>query len=197
MQHIGSLLLAFATLTAAVPGLAPASVRSAKSSHVRRADTSSFQIYAYGTGIGGLALFTAGGDAYFGDYTQFNDSNAAPVIFTPEEDDTETWLGAPNTTAVTTAPTWSNLTFTIPTADSGVHNVAFLNSSDSTTGRKTSGFSFYGNFVLVEAEDGSFESWWYATATDIDGIYNLKWNETGDDTDDKIILNLRRTAPSN
>ncbi|EXF85183.1 hypothetical protein CABS01_11601 [Colletotrichum abscissum] len=197
MQHIGSLLLAFATLTAAVPGLAPASVRSAKSSHVRRADTSSFQIYAYGTGIGGLALFTAGGDAYFGDYTQFNDSNAAPVIFTPEEDDTETWLGAPNTTAVTTAPTWSNLTFTIPTADSGVHNVAFLNSSASTTGRKTSGFSFYGNFVLVEAEDGSFESWWYATATDIDGIYNLRWNETGDDTDDKIILNLRRTAPSN
>ncbi|KAI3529035.1 hypothetical protein CSPX01_15829 [Colletotrichum filicis] len=197
MQHIGSLLLAFATLTAAVPGLAPASVRSAKSSHVRRADTSSFQIYAYGTGIGGLALFTAGGDAYFGDYTQFNDSNAAPVIFTPEEDDTETWLGAPNTTAVTTTPTWSNLTFTIPTADSGVHNVAFLNSSASTTGRKTSGFSFYGNFVLVEAEDGSFESWWYATATDIDGIYNLRWNETGDDTDDKIILNLRRTAPSN
>ncbi|KAK1541121.1 hypothetical protein CPAR01_07110 [Colletotrichum paranaense] len=197
MQHIGSLLLAFATLTAAVPGIAPASVRSAKSSHVRRADTSSFQIYAYGTGIGGLALFTAGGDAYFGDYTQFNDSNAAPVIFTPEEDDTETWLGAPNTTAVTTAPTWSNLTFTIPTADSGVHNVAFLNSSASTTGRKTSGFSFYGNFVLVEAEDGSFESWWYATATDIDGIYNLRWNETGDDTDDKIILNLRRTAPSN
>ncbi|KXH45660.1 hypothetical protein CSIM01_09729 [Colletotrichum simmondsii] len=219
MQHIGSLLLAFATLTAAVPGLAPASVRSAKSSHVRRADTSSFQIYAYGTGIGGLALFTAGGDAYFGDYTQFNDSNAAPVIckyrqphfpflatagltgrsmtVTPDEDDTETWLGAPNTTAVTTAPTWSNLTFTIPTADSGVHNVAFLNSSASTTGRKTSGFSFYGNFVLVEAEDGSFESWWYATATDIDGIYNLRWNETGDDTDDKIILNLRRTAPSN
>ncbi|KXH51529.1 hypothetical protein CNYM01_07681 [Colletotrichum nymphaeae SA-01] len=197
MQHIGSLLLAFATLTAAVPGLAPASVRSAKSSHVRRADTSSFQIYAYGTGIGGLALFTAGGDAYFGDYTQFNDSNAAPVIFTPDEDDTETWLGAPNTTAVTTAPTWSNPTFTIPTADSGVHNVAFLNSSASTTGRKTSGFSFYGNFVLVEAEDGSFESWWYATATDIDGIYNLRWNETGDDTDDKIILNLRRTAPSN
>ncbi|KAK1703660.1 hypothetical protein CaCOL14_001963 [Colletotrichum acutatum] len=197
MQHIGSLLLALATLTAAVPGIAPASVRTAKSSHVRRADTSSFQIYAYGTGIGGLALFTAGGDAYFGDYTQFNDSNAAPVIFTPEEDDTETWLGAPNTTAVTTAPTWSNLTFTIPTADSGVHNVAFLNSSAPTTGRKTSGFSFYGNFVLVEAEDGSFESWWYATATDIDGIYNLRWNETGDDTDDKIILNLRRTAPSN
>lgn len=64
MQHIGSLLLAFATLTAAVPGLAPASVRSAKSSHVRRADTSSFQIYAYGTGIGGLALFTAGGKLF-------------------------------------------------------------------------------------------------------------------------------------
>lgn len=119
------------------------------------------------------------------------------MTVTPDEDDTETWLGAPNTTAVTTAPTWSNLTFTIPTADSGVHNVAFLNSSASTTGRKTSGFSFYGNFVLVEAEDGSFESWWYATATDIDGIYNLRWNETGDDTDDKIILNLRRTAPSN
>lgn len=60
MQHIGSLILAFASLTAAVPGLAPASVRSAKSAHVRR-DTSSFQIYAYGSGIGGLALFTAGG----------------------------------------------------------------------------------------------------------------------------------------
>ncbi|KAF3809611.1 hypothetical protein GCG54_00012898 [Colletotrichum gloeosporioides] len=196
MQHIGSLILAFASLTAAVPGLAPASVRSAKSAHVRR-DTSSFQIYAYGSGIGGLALFTAGGDAYFGDYTQFNDSNAAPVIFTPQTDDEETWIGAPNTSAVTTTPTWSNLTFTIPSSDSDVHNVAFLESNSSSTGRQTSGFAFYGNFVLVEADDGSYESLWYATATETDGIYNLRWNETGDDTDDKIILNLRRTAPSN
>ncbi|KAK1854683.1 hypothetical protein CCHR01_02724 [Colletotrichum chrysophilum] len=137
------------------------------------------------------------GDAYFGDYTQFNDSNAAPVIFTPQTDDEETWIGAPNTTAVTTTPTWSNLTFTIPSSDSDVHNVAFLESNSSSTGRQTSGFAFYGNFVLVEADDGSYESLWYATATETDGIYNLRWNETGDDTDDKIILNLRRTAPSN
>ncbi|KAF9876782.1 hypothetical protein CkaCkLH20_05628 [Colletotrichum karsti] len=191
MQHIGAFTLAFAAIAAAAPGLAP-------SSHVRRADTNSFQVYAYGTGLGGLEMFTAGGDAYFGDYTQFNDSNAAPVIFTPQDGDDSVWIGAPNTTALATTPEWSNVTFTVPGTSSSDHNVAFFDSNSTTTGRQTSGFVFYGNFILVQnPDDSSLESLWYATASDIDGIYNLKWNQTGDDTDGKILLNLRRTPPSN
>ncbi|GJC85537.1 hypothetical protein ColLi_08375 [Colletotrichum liriopes] len=113
------------------------------------------------------------GDAYFGDHTKFNDSNAAPVICT-----------------------WSNLTFSVPAEGTSDHDVGFVG-SNSTSDRQTSGFMFYGTFIFVESSSGAMESLWYATPSSIDGIYSLKWNETGDSSTDKIILTLKKTPPSN
>ncbi|KAL0938061.1 uncharacterized protein CTRU02_207792 [Colletotrichum truncatum] len=186
MQPIGTVLLSLAALAVAAP------------SDSRRAVDNSgpFQIYAYGTGIGGLSMFSSGGDAFFGDHTKLNDSNAAPVVFTPT--DNNVWLGAPNTTEFggnETIPTWSNLTFSVPSIGSSAHNVGFSNSS--TSDRQTSGFIFYGTFIFVEATGGGMESLWYATPSSVDGVYSLKWNQTGDSTSDKIVLTLKKTPPSN
>ncbi|EQB44174.1 hypothetical protein CGLO_17114 [Colletotrichum gloeosporioides Cg-14] len=189
MQPVASVLLSLAALAAA----APSSERRA----VAADNSSPFQVYAYGTGIGGLAMFSSGGDAYFGDHTKLNDTQAAPVIFTPN--DNNTWTGAPNTTAIgnsTTPPTWSNLPFSIPSETSGSHDVGFSNSS--STDRQTSGFTFYGTFIFVDSTSGGgMESLWYATPSSVDGIYNLKWNQTGDDSANKITLTLKKTPPSN
>ncbi|KAK7440676.1 hypothetical protein Landi51_10477 [Colletotrichum acutatum] len=189
MHSFGTILLSFAALAVAAPS-EPRAVASD--------NTSPFQVYAYGEGIGGLSMFSAGGsDAYFGDHTKFNDSNAAPVIFTPT--DNNGWLGAPNTTALnsTSPPTWSNLTFSIPAEGSSDHDVGFLSSNSSSSDRQTSGFVFYGSFIFVEASSGGMESLWYATPSSINGIYSLKWNDTSDATEDKIVLTLKKTAPSN
>ncbi|WQF89433.1 hypothetical protein CDEST_14447 [Colletotrichum destructivum] len=189
MQSIGTILLSLAALTAA----APAEIQSRAAS---RDNSSPFQIYAYGAGIGGLSMFSAGGDAYFGDHTKFNDSNAAPVIFTPTDDNT--WLGAPNTTALntTTPPSWSNLTFSVPTDGSSDHDVGFVSSNETSSDRQTSGFVFYGTFIFVESSTGGMESMWYATPSSVDGIYSLKWNESGDATEGKVVLTLKKTPPS-
>ncbi|GKT45886.1 uncharacterized protein ColSpa_06067 [Colletotrichum spaethianum] len=191
MQSVCALLLSFAALAAAAPA-----------EHLPRAvsqdNSKQFQIYAYGSGIGGLSMFSAGGsDAYFGDHTKFNDSNAAPVIFTPTNNNV--WLGAPNTTALnsTTPPDWSNLTFSVPADGASSHDVGFVNSTSTSSDRRTSGFVFYGTFILVQSSSGGMESMWYATPSSIDGIYTLKWNETGDSTEDKIVLTLKKTPPSN
>ncbi|WYZ45664.1 hypothetical protein EsH8_VIII_000980 [Colletotrichum jinshuiense] len=191
MQPIGALLFSFAALAAAAP--AENSRRA-----VGNDNSKPFQVYAYGTGVGGLSMFSAGGsDAYFGDHTKFNDSNAAPVIFTPTDDNV--WLGAPNTTALNTTspPTWSNLTFSVPGTGSSEHNVGFLDSNSTSSDRQSSGFTFYGTFIFVESSTGGMESLWYATPSSIDGIYSLKWNETGDSTDEKIVLTLKKSPPSN
>jgi hypothetical protein len=77
-----------------------ASLVATVSGFVRRADSSTFSLYAYGEGIGGLPIFAAGGKkfphepshhesnpltpcsdvAYIGDPSQSNLSNAAPII---------------------------------------------------------------------------------------------------------------------
>jgi hypothetical protein len=55
----------------------------------------------------------------------------------------------------------------------------------------------YGTFVMVE-ENGQMTSLWYATPSDIDGIYVIGWNasDTGH-SDDKVAITLKMTPPSN
>ncbi|KAK1957426.1 hypothetical protein LY78DRAFT_620760 [Colletotrichum sublineola] len=184
MQHIGAILFSLAAVVAAVPaGNLPRAASLDKNAP--------FQIYAYGDGIGGLPLFSAGGDAYLGDHTKLNDSNAAPVTFTPAANNV--WQGAPNTTAT---PGWSNLTFFIPAVGASNHSVGFVNPNSTASDRQTRGFMLYGDFVFVEGGSDSLASMWYATPSSTDGIYSLKWNETGDSTEDKIVLALKKTVPS-
>ncbi|KAI1079055.1 hypothetical protein F5B20DRAFT_191317 [Whalleya microplaca] len=172
-----------------------ASMVVAGSPHVvKRAPTSPFVLYAYGDGIGGAPIFTSGDRAYLGDSFRLNSSEAAPVQFTTGTDDA--LLGSPNsTTDSTSTPTWSNLTFLIPGPTSSSHDVGFTNSTPGSD-MSASGFIFYGQFLLHQNTDGSLKSMWYALPTGTDRVWTLGWNSTGDDTEGKVTLTLKATAPS-
>ncbi|KAK2037573.1 hypothetical protein LZ31DRAFT_509435 [Colletotrichum somersetense] len=150
-------------------------------------------MYAYGDGIGGLPVFSAGGDAFIGNFSKFNDPNAAPVTFTP---DNHIWQGTPNVTDSSSAPNWSNLTFSIPANGASNNSVGFVNSTSAPSDRLTDGFLTYGNVIFFAGASGKMQSQWYATPYTIDGIYALKWNASNDLSEDKIILALKKTVPS-
>lgn len=102
-------------------------------------------------------------------------------------------LGSPN--ATDTAPTWSNLTLSVPDATSSSHQVSFTNSTNNGTGVSSSGFVFYGQYLFHQA-DGALQSEWYVLPSGQDGIWTLNWNSTGDDTDGQVIVTLRAVGPS-
>jgi hypothetical protein len=54
----------------------------------------------------------------------------------------------------------------------------------------------YGSYVFVWVERGELESLWYALPSNMDGIYALKWNSTGDESGGKIPITLKKTPPS-
>jgi hypothetical protein len=108
--------------------------------------------------------------------------------------DDSTLSGSPNTTASTGTPSWSNVTFFIPSTTSSSHDIGFANST--TSGEvSTTGFLFYSQVVL-HSDDGEMATLWYATPTDIDGVWSLKWNATDDDSTDNVLVNLKATAPT-
>ncbi|KAF7556012.1 hypothetical protein G7Z17_g1752 [Cylindrodendrum hubeiense] len=147
-----------------------------------------FEAYGYGDNIGGLAVFTAGGNAFIGDYKLANNKEAAPVIFTPTSD---AWLGSPNTTE-TNEPTWANYKFAIPSGSSSSHDVTFID--NDTPDVTTDKFLFYGSVIFVATSEGGMEAHWYAVPTDVEGIYALKWNDAP--TAGGTVLTLKATSPS-
>ncbi|KAI0899030.1 hypothetical protein F4806DRAFT_322590 [Annulohypoxylon nitens] len=159
---------------------------------MRRGPTTNFSLYAYGDGIGGAQVFTTGDGAFVGSASSSNSTEAAPVVFDVGTDNA--LLGSPN--ATDTSPTWSNLTFNVPDTTASGHQVSFSNSTNSTTGRSSSGFLFYGQYLFHQSTGGDLKSEWYALPSGQDGVWSLNWNSTGDDTDGKVIVTLRAIAPS-
>lgn len=104
-------------------------------------------------------------------------------------------LGNPNATSGESTPTWSNLTFMVPDTTSSSHDVGFTNST-TTSERSSSGFIFYDQFLLHRNLDGSLKSLWYAVPTEDEGVWYLRWNSTGDDTEGQVLVSLKATAPS-
>ncbi|KAH0593802.1 hypothetical protein MHUMG1_08553 [Metarhizium humberi] len=159
-------------------------------------------MYAYGPGIGGLSIFSSGGNAFVGDYQSTNQSQAAPVIITPVNTggDGGSWVATPNTTRPvnsTDPPTWSSREFAIPGPDSASNQVGFVTAANDTSNAITSGFSFYGNVILLTTGDGTWESLWAAVPTAIDDVYLLQWNVTDAEDSNQVPLTLKRIPPSN
>ncbi|KAF7555939.1 hypothetical protein G7Z17_g1819 [Cylindrodendrum hubeiense] len=158
----------------------------------RAVSDSPFSLYAYGTGLSGLRLFTSGNATYVGNYELVGDDQAAPVIFTKQDDDTLT--GSPDTSVTSTA-SWSNITFYVPSPSSSKHAVGFAKSVGDVPEIVTE-FIFYGAWIATIDTTGTLQTLWYVTPTETDGIYSLKWNATGDSTEGKITIALRTTAPA-
>jgi hypothetical protein len=156
---------------------------------------------------------------FVGNYQASNNSQAAPILSTPaakamylgfiadlslvtpdgSDTDSGPWRGSPNKTDLSnsSSPSWSNLTFAVPGPNSSSHQVSFVNASTNNTNLITSGFTFYGNFLLVATSNSSTESLWYANPSGMDGIYALKWNATASGDNEAVPLTLRKTPPSN
>ena len=91
---------------------------------------------------------------------------------------------------------WSDATFYVPSPTSSSHEIGFI-TSNSTAGDdvSTSGFTFYGG-VCLHLQDDALSTLWYASPTDTDGVWALKWNETGDTTEGIVSVSLKTKAPT-
>ncbi|KAI1340238.1 hypothetical protein F5Y15DRAFT_52177 [Xylariaceae sp. FL0016] len=167
---------------------------AASPSPVKRAPSGSFTLYAYGDGIGGAPVFSDGETAYVGKQSSLNGSNVAQVTFTVG--DNNSLLASPNTTSGTTTPSWSNTTFYVPSTSSSAHTVGFTNSTPSDEMAATD-FIFYGQVVFHQNDDGDLEGEWYATTTQYDEVWTLKWNTSSDDNSTSMVaVTLKATAPT-
>ncbi|KAH7176379.1 hypothetical protein EDB81DRAFT_772528 [Dactylonectria macrodidyma] len=179
-------------ILSAVAGLFTAVQAGAK---YPRDASDSFQIYAFGDGIGGVPLVSTGNSTYVGNYTLLKDTEAAPVLFTTSSNGA--WIGSPNTTE-SDLPTWSDLQFYVPAASSSSHIIGLVDAESSkTSGLRTTGFHFYGTFAYVAGASGLMEMLWFAVPSDTDGLYSLRWNTTADTTDGAIPITLKSSPPSN
>ncbi|KAF4957862.1 hypothetical protein FSARC_11158 [Fusarium sarcochroum] len=177
------------------PGIVTVAVSTLVACAAAASDSEPFSIYAYGPGMGGLPIFSAGGDIFVGNFSRVNNSEAAPVQFTAGDN---AWFGSPNTTGYASGrdPTWSNYTFAVPGPSSSSHSVKLINDTTDTDDY-VSNLVFYGTFVMVE-ENGELTSLWYGTPSGTDGVYSIGWNASdAGSSDDKVVVTLKRTPPSN
>ncbi|KAM5345151.1 hypothetical protein ACJ41O_011013 [Fusarium nematophilum] len=154
-----------------------------------------FQLYAYGDNVGGLVLFSDGEHVYAGEPSLLNNAQAAPILIA---DNDGQWSCSPNTTALAkrAEPTWSNLTFAIPSTAAPSHDVQLVNATDNNpSDLVTSGFFFYGA-VAFASKDREFIAMWQGIPSSVEGVYRLKWNDT-DKADNAVIFTLTAMRPSN
>jgi hypothetical protein len=91
--------------------------------------------------------------------------------------------------------TWSNYTLAVPGPSSSSHTVKLVNGT--VDDGYISSFLFYGSFVMLES-NGGFESLWYASPTEFQGVYSIGWNASDAGTSgDKLPVTLKSTPPSN
>ncbi|KAI3316496.1 hypothetical protein HD806DRAFT_517387 [Xylariaceae sp. AK1471] len=169
-------------------------VSTASPHAMKRAPPTSFSLFAYGTGIGGFPLFSDGKTAYVGNSTQLNDTDSAVVVFTVGTDNS--LMGSPNTTSLTSTPSWSNTTFYVPSPGSSSHTIGFTNSTPPNNVTST-GFIFYGQVVLHESDEFGLESQWYAIPTNTKNVWSLEWSTTSNETsNDGVLVTLKTTPPT-
>ncbi|KAI0595723.1 hypothetical protein F4775DRAFT_568041 [Biscogniauxia sp. FL1348] len=180
MRSFQTVLLAASTVMAANPAL------------MARAPTGSFNLFAYGSDLGGAPVIYDGETVYVGFPSLFNSTEAAPVLFDLSDN---VLTGSPNTTT-NSSPSWSNVTLFIPSTTSSSHAVGFISGSSSNSSILTSGFMFYGQDVLHKSSSGSLETEWYAVPTGTEHIWTLEWNITSDAVNGTVPVSLRSAKPS-
>ncbi|KAG4419638.1 hypothetical protein IFR04_007235 [Cadophora malorum] len=154
----------------------------------KRAGTEDVTIYAYGTNISGLALYSGNNDglAYI--------ASAASADLTAI-----TWdVGSTDTTwnATRANSTTSIGSFFIVDTDSAFTAAGFLSSNSTTpTDAITTGFKVYGGQVVL-VSNGTLLSQFWATTTDTEGVYSLMWNSAGTSQDNSVPVALKTMAPS-
>ncbi|KAL4816957.1 hypothetical protein BDW67DRAFT_184412 [Aspergillus spinulosporus] len=149
---------------------------------VSLASAESFDLYAYGDGIGAAVISqNAPKDA----------NNTAVVSFTTSNG---RLVGNPNATS--SDPPFSNALLYIPESESTSHEIGFVNDTDSAPANKLiNRFVWYGHFLLVRNDEGELTSLFSVKKRTSEGEYTLLWNVTDSD-EDVITISMRSIAPS-
>lgn len=92
-------------------------------------------------------------------------------------------------------PSWSDLTYFVPTDASGTHLTGFTD-SPADIDATTTGFVFYGSVATLEEANGSLQTQWYALPYGTTGLWSLNWNPNTDSSVDKVRVTLKSTPPS-
>lgn len=144
------------------------------------------------------------GSAFIGDYKQVGDSDASQVIcksplasplsyYTDSSSvsagPNESLLGNPSKSS-DTAPSWSNVTYYLPSPTSKSHRTGFSKSGE-TKDTVSTDFLFYGPTAMHSGRKG-LETLWSATPASVDGVWELSWNQTSNDEASPVTL---RTVP--
>lgn len=93
------------------------------------------------------------------------------------------------------APSWSNVTYFIPSDTTATHQTGFVDSGASTSDL-TTGFVFYGNTAAWADSTGTLQTKWYATPYEDTNIWLLNWDLSTDSSDDKVQVTLRTVTPT-
>jgi len=139
----------------------------------------------------GRELTSCLGVAYIGLTAPTNASIASNVTFSESGSDSSAWV-------IDSAPAATNITglnFAIDPASDAFNSVQFANSNSSSL--TTSGFMFYGSLVFWVSSSDDWLSLFYATETEQDNLWTLKWNSNQTSDDGSIPVTLNTQAPGN
>lgn len=103
-----------------------------------------------------------------------------------------TWIANPNGTTNANA-SWSDQMLYIPSSSSSNDEMGFA--STNASNRTTTGFIFYGQWMMVKSDSGEISSSFYIREnSEGEGIYSLLWNASDDAS--AIPVSLRTAKPS-
>ncbi|KAL6411677.1 putative cytochrome p450 protein [Ilyonectria robusta] len=75
------------------------------------------------------------------------------------------------------------------------HNVSLVDATGNDTSHLVvDGFAFYGA-VAFATDNGGLVSRWQGIPSGVEGVYNLKWNET-EDVEGEVLFTLTVTVPA-
>ncbi|KAL6238424.1 hypothetical protein BDW75DRAFT_27856 [Aspergillus navahoensis] len=150
------------------------------------ATSETFSLYAYGEGISGLPVFYADGKAQVGDPKLSTAKITEEVYFTISSASAKTWIAHP----MKEAASFSSVVLALSSGGSAAGDVVFKpETSQLVKSDNASVFSAYGNYVLINSAGANF----YAEKTDVNGIWDLVWSDTGSGY---VAITLRTIAPS-
>ncbi|KAL3475550.1 hypothetical protein BJX99DRAFT_157809 [Aspergillus californicus] len=132
-------------------------------------------LYAYGTGVSGLAVHYTDGNATVSSATD------GIVSFTKD-----------NGRLVGTGD-YSDVLFYVPGSGATSQAVGFTTEQTSTTERVVDGFVWYGATLLFQNDAGELISQFYVKESGTAGEYDLVWGVSGSEY---ISVGLRSVAPS-
>lgn len=133
----------------------------------------------------------AAGTAFVGNNPPSNVSVASNITFAWDSSSQPVAI-SPNSSNVT----WSDSRyFYINPEDDAFDSVQISNSTPSD-GYTDTGFIFYGNWLFWKSSSGEMQSKFYATPSDEEGVWTLKWNSNKTDDGNSHAISLRSIAPS-